>query len=66
MSGEKIGCRFNTLLIIAKAVSSIGIANINKGTKNEVSAGPLNYKREITAIINPSNWVQSPAKIVAG
>ena len=60
------GWPLNNLLIIANKVSSIGILNIDIGTKNDINAGPLNSSNVIIAIINPRNVAQSPANILAG
>ena len=60
------GSPFSNLLIIANKVSSIGIAKIDTGTKNEINAGPLNSSKVIIPIINPINVAQSPANILAG
>ena len=66
LSALNIGCPFKVLRIIANTVSNIGNPKIIIGTNSEVSAVPLKPNNDITAIIKPINWVQSPANIVAG
>ena len=42
------------------------VPNIVTGTKNDISAGPLNSSKVITPIMKPMNVAQSPANIFAG